>query len=135
MKSLLSIVKVIAGTDNKTNTKDEDYPVEVKFSGLPPTMPVYSYRGEYISEHEYRQIIEQKHEIEAKNNKLKKREENIAAIKRRFENYEEILEVIEQLSDEDKDHALDFLVSLRKKQRDELNWEEYKNKLLLKRRD
>lgn len=93
---------------------------------------VYVYHdGKMISEAEYKLIKQEDIKLEC----TKKREDNIAAIKRRFENYEEILEVIEQLSDGDKDHALDFLVSLRKKQRDELNWEEYKNKLLLKRRD
>ncbi len=57
------------------------------------------------------------------------REKNIAAIKRRFGNHEEILSFINELPEEDKDVELEFLVSLTKKERDRFNWEAYKSKL------
>ena len=58
------------------------------------------------------------------------REKQIAAIRRRFDNHEEILGVIDKLSDFHQDLELEYLVGLTKKQRDELNWEEYKNTVL-----
>lgn len=60
----------------------------------------------------------------------KERKEQIAAIKRRFDNHEEILEFIDKLPEERKDYVLSFLYSLRKKQRDEFNWEKFKDKLI-----
>ena len=111
--------------------KDEDAPCEVKF-GLPtpPTMPEYRYKGDYISESEYNQITKQIRDNRLIEKRKEKREENIAAITRRYEKHEEILDVINQLPEEDKDDVIDFLVSLRKKQRDEFDWENFKNRLI-----
>ena len=69
-------------------------------------------------------------EISEEEMRKNKREKQIAAIRRRFNNHEEILAVIDKISDFHQDLELDYLVGLTKKQRDELNWEEYKKKLL-----
>lgn len=38
--------------------------------------------------------------------------------------------VVDKLPDEEKYYVLDFLVSLRKKQRDEFDWKRFKNALI-----
>ena len=84
--------------------------------------------GKTITEAEYNQKLEE----EIAEEREKKKVDNIAAVKRRFENHDEILAVIEKLPEEHKYDVLDFLVSLRKKERDEFNWEKFKNTLIMR---
>ena len=74
-------------------------------------------------------------EISEEEMRKNKREKQIAAIRRRFDNHEEILAVIDKISDFHQDLELDYLVGLTKKQRDELNWEEYKNTVLAREKE
>ena len=74
-------------------------------------------------------------EISEEEMRKNKREKQIAAIRRRFDNHEEILAVIDKISDFHQDLVLDYLVGLTKKQRDELNWEEYKNTVLAREKE
>ena len=80
----------------------------------------------------YNEIMEQITAERFARERVKKKEEYITAVKRRFENYDEILAVIDKLSEEDKYDVLKFLVSLRKKHRDELDWEKFKHKLIVR---
>ena len=79
-----------------------------------------------LTEAEYNQTIEEKIEKEREKKKIK----NIAVVKQRFANHEEIMTVVDKLPDEEKYYVLKFLVSLRKKQRDEFDWKRFKNALI-----
>ena len=120
-------------TTGPTVPSSGDEPVQLNIPGTGPQL--YKYKGEIISEADLNRIMEQKREEELgkeREKERKKREEKIAAINRRFDNHEEILAVIEKLPDEHQCHVLDFLVSLRKKEREEFNWKEFKNALIAK---
>lgn len=112
-----------------------------KLSGVPnkeylDEIPRVYHDGKMITEEEYflikQEDIKREH-IREREERIRKREENIAAIKRRFENYEEILAVIDKLTEKEKDREMEFLLSLRKKHRDEFDWETHKNELLQKK--
>ena len=91
-------------------------------------IPRVYHNGKMITEAEYNQKLEE----EIAEVREKKKIENIAAVKRRFENHEEIMAVVDKLPDEEKYYVLDFLVSLRKKERDEFDWERFKNALIMR---
>lgn len=98
-------------------------------------IPRVYHNGKMITEAEYNLIMEketEKREEENAKKRIIEREKHIAAIKRRFNNHEDILSVINNLSDEHQDDVLEFLVSLRKTHRDEFNWEMFKNELIAK---
>ena len=78
--------------------------------------------GRMLTEAEYNQKIKEEGE--------KKKIKNLAVVKQRFANHEEIMTVVDKLPDEEKYYVLEFLVSLRKKQRDEFDWKRFKNALI-----
>lgn len=135
-----SVGKMEVFEDEKTSIKEKVktlYKV-VKYNPIPELpphdqIPRVLHGDRYITEAEYN-IIMAEEEKENRIERIARREEYIASITRRFENHKEILEVINRLSEEHKDDVIDFLLSLRKKQRDEFDWEEYKN-LILARED
>ena len=81
-----------------------------------------------LTEAEYNQKIEEEIEKEREIKKI----ENIATVKRSFENHEEIMAVVDKLPDEEKYYFLEFLVSHRKKERDEFDWEILKKTLIMR---
>ncbi len=128
MLSLSELIKnLILGFDSKPVPSPEDEPVPLD---LPGPFPFYKYKGEIMGEAVYKQIMEKIYEEKYTREREKKKIENIASVSRRFANHDEILAVIDKLSDEYKYDVLDYLVSLRKKERDELDWERFKHVLL-----
>lgn len=130
MPSIKELVKAFfLSFDSKPIPLPEDEPVPLD---LPGPFQFYEYKGEIMGEAVYNEIMEQITAERFARERVKKKEEYITAVKRRFENYDEILAVIDKLSEEDKYDVLKFLVSLRKKHRDELDWEKFKHKLIVR---
>lgn len=128
MPSISELIKAFfLSFDSKPLTSSEDEPVPLDPAG---PFPFYKYKGEIMGEAVAKQIMEKIHEERFARERVKKKAGHIAAVKRRFANHNEILAVIDKLSEEHKYDVLDFLVSLRKKQRDELDWEQFKQELL-----
>jgi hypothetical protein len=115
--------------DSKPVTSSEDEPVPLDLAG---PFPFYKYKGEIMGEAVYKQTMEKIYEERFTRERVKNKIKNIAAVKRRFANHDEILTVIDKLSEEHKNDVLDFLVSLRKKQRDEFDWVKFKDELLVR---
>ena len=130
MPSISELIKAFfLSFDSKPIPLPEDEPVPLD---LPGPFQFYEYKGEIMGEAVYKQIMEQITAERFARERDRKKEEYIAAVKRRFENHDEILAVIDKLSEEDKYYVLEFLVSLRKKHRDELDWEKFKQELLVR---
>ena len=130
MLSLSELIKTLfLSFDSKPVPSPEDEPVPLD---LPGPFPFYKYKGEIMGEAVYKQIMEKIFEEKYTREREKKKVENIASVKRRFENHDEILAVIDKLSKEHKYDVLDYLVSLRKKERDELDWGKFKGELLVR---
>ena len=130
MPSISELIKAFfLSFDSKPVRSSEDEPVPLD---LPGPFPFYKYKGEIVGETVYKQIMEKIYEEKYAREREKQKVENIAAVKRRFANHEEILAVIDKLSEEHKCDVLDFLVSLRKIERDEFDWERFKHSLLVR---
>ena len=130
MQGISELIKAFfLSYESKPVTSPEDEPVPLDLAG---PFPFYKYKGEIMGEAVYKQTMEKIYEERFTREREKEKEENIAAVKRRFANNDEILTVIDKLSEEHKYDVLNFLVSLRKKQRDELDWENFKHFLLVR---
>ena len=130
MPSISELIKAFfLSFDNKPIPLPEDEPVPLD---LPGPFQFYEYKGEIMGEAVYNEIMEQITVDRFARERVKKKEEYIAAVKRRFENHDENLAVIDKLSEEQKYDVLEFLVSLRKKHRDEIDWEKFKHELLVR---
>ena len=130
MPSISELIKAFfLSFDSKPIPLPDDEPVPLD---LPGPFQFYEYKGEIMGEAVYKQLMKQISADRFAREREKKKEEYIAAVKRRFANHDEILAVIDKLSEENKYDVLDFLVSLRKKHRDEFDWEKFKHELLVR---
>lgn len=83
----------------------EDEPIPLD---LPGPFQYYKYKGEIMGEAVYKQTMEKIYEEKFAREKEKKIVENKAAVKRRIENHDEIVTVIDKLSEEHKYGVLDL---------------------------